>query len=162
MKRQLCAIGLTAASVIGGFAVMQPAMALGETENNNARAQNITGYSRTTGNEITGKVSKDAEFVSKDDSVDLFAVTLQPGKTLTIQSINHPNNVVMQLIRDNNNSFTSDRGDLISSFVGSSPTSIKAPSGFPNGPVTYLIKVSMQDPRGVVPATNYGFKWFVR
>lgn len=51
-------------------------MALGETENNNVRAQDITGYSRTTGNEITRRVSKDTGFVSKDDSVDMFAITL--------------------------------------------------------------------------------------
>lgn len=161
MKRQFLALGL-AASAIGGFAIMQPAMALGETENNTFRAQDITGYSRTTGNEITGRVSKDAEFVSKDDSVDMFAITLRPGQTMTINATNKPSNVVMQLILDNNKNLTSDRGDFLAQFISTPVQTIKAPSGFPNGPVTYLVKVSMQDPRGQVPATAYGFRWTVR
>jgi hypothetical protein len=159
MKRQFFALGL-AASAIGGFAIMQPALALNETENNTVRAQDITSQSSTGGATMQGQVRKSGNF-SQNDPVDMFSITVPAGKQLTVGGVPglHPNNVIIKLVEDRNNNLASDREDRNVGFVA--PGVVRRNNVAPFSQ-KYLVHVTLDDPRADVPNTAYGFTWSVR
>jgi hypothetical protein len=116
MKRQLCAIGLAAASAIGGLAMMQPAQAqfiFNDTEPNNTSTGTIVPLRSNQVAAVSGSITS-----SGSDTQDRYRFTTQSGVNNVTVNMNASNLVRFVMFADNNGNGVVDRGDTTVTNIG--------------------------------------------